>query len=55
MGAESGRLGYPLSSEEPTPDGRGRQSRFEFGEITWYPDSGAVLSISKPPDPENPD
>ena len=44
MGAESGELGYPLSSEEPTPDGRGRQSRFEFGEITWYPESGAVVS-----------
>ena len=43
-GAESGDLGYPISSEEPTPDGRGRQSRFEFGQITWYPDIGAVVS-----------
>jgi len=53
MGAEIGKLGYPISSEEPTPDGRGRQHRFEFGEITWYPESGAIVSISRPPDPED--
>lgn len=46
MGAESGELGYPICSEEPTPDGRGRQSRFEFGTVTWYPGSGAVVSTS---------
>jgi uncharacterized protein with LGFP repeats len=46
MGAEGGELGYPISSEEPTLDGRGRQSRFEFGKITWYPESGAVVSKS---------
>ena len=45
MGAESGELGYPISSEEPTPDGRGRQNRFEFGKITWYPESGGHLHI----------
>jgi len=50
MGAESGALGYPICSEEPTPDGRGRQSRFEFGQITWYPESGAVVSQPTPPD-----
>jgi uncharacterized protein with LGFP repeats len=54
VGAESGDLGYPLSAEEPTADGRGQQSRFEFGEITWYPDSGAVASSSRPPDGEDP-
>ena len=50
MGAESGDLGYPISSEEPTPDGRGRQSRFEFGQINWYPDIGAVVSQYSRPD-----
>jgi uncharacterized protein with LGFP repeats len=55
MGAESGELGYPICSEEPTPDGRGRQSRFEFGGITWYPESGPIVSVSRPPDPEDPD
>jgi uncharacterized protein with LGFP repeats len=50
MGAESGDLGYPISCEEPTPDGRGRQSRFEFGQIEWYPTSGAVASQASPPD-----
>jgi uncharacterized protein with LGFP repeats len=54
MGAESGDLGYPISSEEPTSDGRGRQSRFEFGEIKWYPESGAVVSSSRPLDAEDP-
>jgi uncharacterized protein with LGFP repeats len=54
MGAESGDLGYPISSEEPTSDGRGRQSRFEFGEIEWYPESGAVVSSSRPLDAEDP-
>jgi uncharacterized protein with LGFP repeats len=48
MGAEGGELGYPICSEEPTPDGRGRQSRFEFGQITWYPESGAVVSRPTP-------
>jgi len=50
MGAESGELGYPISSEEPTRDGRGRQSRFEFGEITWYPGRGAVAAKDTPSD-----
>ena len=50
MGAESGDLGYPICSEEPTPDGRGRQSRFEFGQINWYPDIGAVVSQYSRPD-----
>lgn len=39
--AESGDLGYPISDEIPTPDGRGRRSKFQFGEIWWYPESGA--------------
>ena len=50
MGAESGDLGYPISSEEPTPDGRGRQSRFELGQINWYPDIGAIVSQYSRPD-----
>jgi len=50
MGAESGDLGYPISSEGPTPDGRGRQSRFELGQINWYPDIGAIVSQYSRPD-----
>jgi uncharacterized protein with LGFP repeats len=54
MGAESGDLGYPICSEEPTPDGHGRQSRFEFGAIKWYPESGAVVSPFGLPHSEDP-
>jgi uncharacterized protein with LGFP repeats len=52
MGAEGGELGYPVSCEEPTADGRGRQNRFEFGEIRWYPDTGAAASATKPSNPD---
>ncbi len=50
-GAEGGELGYPIASEEPTPDGRGRQSRFELGKITWYPGSEATVSYAMTSDP----
>jgi len=43
LGAESGDLGYPTSDELPTPDGRGRRSEFQFGEIWWHPDTGAAV------------
>jgi len=46
LGAEGGRLGYPVSEELPTPDGRGRRSRFQFGEIWWHPRVGAAASMS---------
>jgi uncharacterized protein with LGFP repeats len=40
LGAEAGELGYPLSDEHDTPDGVGRRSVFQRGEIWWSPDSG---------------
>jgi uncharacterized protein with LGFP repeats len=40
LGAEAGELGYPLSDEHNTPDGAGRRSIFQRGEIWWSPDSG---------------
>src|SRR4051794_5575213 len=43
LGAESGRLGYPVSDEMPTPDGIGRRSRFQGGEIWWHPRTGASV------------
>lgn len=43
LGAEGGPLGYPVSAELSTEDGRGRLSRFQHGEIHWYPDTGATV------------
>jgi hypothetical protein len=43
LGAEKSNLGYPISDEIDTPDGRGRRSRFQHGEIWWYPDRGAFI------------
>jgi uncharacterized protein with LGFP repeats len=43
MGGHQSELGYPVSEEMPTPDERGRRSRFEFGEIWWYPETGASM------------
>lgn len=43
LGGQGGELGYPVSNEMPTPDGCGRRSRFQFGEIWWSPDTGAVV------------
>jgi uncharacterized protein with LGFP repeats len=48
LGAESGELGYPVTDELPTPDGRGRRSEFERGEIRWFPDTGAELVVQAP-------
>jgi uncharacterized protein with LGFP repeats len=45
-GGESGELGYPISDELPTPNGRGRRGQFQFGEIWWYPETGAVVQSS---------
>lgn len=41
MGWEKSYLGYPISDEQTTPDGRGRVSHFQGGSIYWYPDRGA--------------
>src|SRR5262249_47176907 len=43
LGAQKSKLGYPIEDETDTPDGRGRMSRFQRGEIWWYPDKGAFV------------
>jgi len=42
-GWERGPLGYPVTSELPTPDG-GRVSGFQGGAVTWTPAAGAFRS-----------
>jgi regulator of replication initiation timing len=34
-------LGYPLTDELPTPDGKGRYNHFQGGSIYWHPNTGA--------------
>jgi uncharacterized protein with LGFP repeats len=34
-------LGYPISDERTPPDGHGRFSRFQGGDIVWTPEGGA--------------
>lgn len=41
FGWEAGPLGYPLSDETLTPDGRGRYGVFEGGSIYWTLFTGA--------------
>lgn len=41
LGWELSPLGYPLTDEVPTPDGRGRFNHFERGSIYWTPTTGA--------------
>jgi hypothetical protein len=43
LGWETSFLGYPISDEMPTPDGRGWYSRFEGGTITWTPERGVTV------------
>jgi uncharacterized protein with LGFP repeats len=43
MGWERSRLGYPISDEKKTSDGRGRFSDFEGGRILWTPERGAEV------------
>lgn len=38
---ENGFLGYPVTDELTTPDGRGRYNHFQRGSIYWHPDTGA--------------
>jgi uncharacterized protein with LGFP repeats len=38
---ERGFLGYPLTDETGTPDGRGRFNHFQGGSIYWTPETGA--------------
>jgi uncharacterized protein with LGFP repeats len=41
LNGESGILGYPLSDELGTPDGRGRYNHFQGGSIYWTPETDA--------------
>ncbi|MCU1329893.1 MAG: hypothetical protein JWN34_5263, partial [Bryobacterales bacterium] len=47
LGAENGRLGYPVSDEEPAPDGVGRTSNFEHGSIYWSAKAGARVTYAR--------
>jgi uncharacterized protein with LGFP repeats len=38
---EGGFLGFPLTDETGTPDGRGRFNHFQGGSIYWTPQTGA--------------
>jgi hypothetical protein len=41
LGWEAGFIGYPLTDEEPTPDGIGRFNHFQGATIYWHPAIGA--------------
>ena len=41
LGWENGALGFPVTRELATPDGRGRFNYFERGSIYWTPTTGA--------------
>ncbi|WP_436786729.1 LGFP repeat-containing protein [Yinghuangia sp. YIM S10712] len=41
LGWERGPLGYPITDELTTPDGRGRYTHFQHGSIYWTPETGA--------------
>ncbi|MBK4137693.1 hypothetical protein GWO52_04325 [Corynebacterium macginleyi] len=47
LGWEGGALGYPITDELKTPDGKGRFNHFQGGSIYWSQASG-VHSISGP-------
>ncbi|WP_448617629.1 N-acetylmuramoyl-L-alanine amidase [Geodermatophilus sp. URMC 65] len=42
-GGPTGYLGFPLSSDAPTPDGRGYFVRFQGGDIYWSQATGARI------------
>jgi hypothetical protein len=48
QGGPHGPLGLPTSDEMPAPDGLGRVSEFEHGEITWHFDTGASITKKTP-------
>ncbi|MCB0211876.1 MAG: hypothetical protein KDJ52_21225 [Anaerolineae bacterium] len=48
LGWEKSQLGYPVSDEMLTPDGKGRYSVFQNGTIYWYPDQGAYVGSKQP-------
>lgn len=47
MGAESGRLGYPISDELPASDGVGRINNFEHGSIYWSARTGPRVDAAR--------
>ena len=47
VGAENGRLGYPISDESPAPDGVGRISTFEHGSMYWAARTGARVELTR--------
>ena len=48
LGGPKSKLGYPIADETHTPDHQGRMSRFEHGEIWWYPAKGASERTANP-------
>ena len=44
-GWENGRLGFPLTDELGTPNGRGAYNAFEGGSVYWSPDTGAHMVV----------
>lgn len=42
---DKGYLGFPVTDETGTPDGRGRYNHFEGGSIYWTPTTGAHIII----------
>ena len=47
LGGERSSLGYPVTDELPLRDG-GKFSRFQGGEIHWYPQRGAFVAAFSP-------
>ena len=41
LGWESAALGYPITDELKTPDGKGRFNHFQGGSIYWSPETDA--------------
>jgi hypothetical protein len=44
LGAERSFLGYPITDELSLPDGSGRYSNFQKGQVAWSPVLGAAVS-----------
>jgi hypothetical protein len=47
IGGPAGKMGYPISDESDAPDGKGRISRFQHGEISWEPEPGVLVARRK--------
>ena len=51
LGGPASALGYPIADEVDTPDGKGRVSRFERGEIVWGPTQAPAFKSARRPAP----